>query len=207
MSSDSVASLELRQLAVLMILTLTVGVRLVAHRLAGGLLRDQSDGLRAEGGLIPAILLRLAFLLFGLGGFVLFLVQPERLPGSIELPGWTHFLGGVLAELGLLLLIAVHLSLGVQFSGTLHLRSDHRLISAGPYASMRHPMYTSFLLLFVGLSLLIGSWMVGAILLGSQVWVLGWRLPREEHQLAERFGSEWETYKASTGALIPRLRR
>jgi protein-S-isoprenylcysteine O-methyltransferase Ste14 len=67
-------------------------------------------------------------------------------------------------------------------------------------------MYTSFLLLFSGLSLLIADIAIAAILLGSQIWVLAWRLAREERQLADRFGAEWGRYQATTGALVPPLR-
>ncbi|MEN3349085.1 MAG: hypothetical protein V7632_2720 [Bradyrhizobium sp.] len=35
---------------------------------------------------------------------------------------------------------------------------DHRVISSGPYALVRHPMYASIMLFFVGVPLLLGSW-------------------------------------------------
>ncbi|MCC8938732.1 hypothetical protein CI1B_68060 [Bradyrhizobium ivorense] len=35
---------------------------------------------------------------------------------------------------------------------------DHRVISTGPYALIRHPMYASIMLFFVGVPLLLGSW-------------------------------------------------
>jgi protein-S-isoprenylcysteine O-methyltransferase Ste14 len=67
-------------------------------------------------------------------------------------------------------------------------------------------MYSAFLLLFAGLSLLTSNLVLAAILLGSQVWVLAWRLGAEESQLAERFGDQWHDYRRRTGALFPRLR-
>jgi protein-S-isoprenylcysteine O-methyltransferase Ste14 len=35
---------------------------------------------------------------------------------------------------------------------------DHRVVSSGPYAFVRHPMYSGIMLFFVGLPLLLGSW-------------------------------------------------
>ncbi|MEM9613947.1 MAG: isoprenylcysteine carboxylmethyltransferase family protein [Actinomycetota bacterium] len=200
-------AIELRQLAVLILLSLTVVVRLVAHRNAGGIARDQSDGVGLEGGRAAALIARLVFLVGGLGGVVTWLISPTLLPGSVDLPAGVHWVGLVSAEAGVALLVAVHVALGVHFSGTLHLRDDHRLVRIGPYASVRHPMYTSFLLLFVGLSLLMSNVPIAVILLASQVWVVGWRLRKEEQQLAERFGPEWTRYRATTGALFPGRQR
>ncbi|MEM7273753.1 MAG: isoprenylcysteine carboxylmethyltransferase family protein [Actinomycetota bacterium] len=198
--------IDLRQLAVLIILSLAILLRLVSHRHAGGMTRDQSDGVELEGGTAAAIIARLVFLVGGLGLLITWLVAPDVLPGTVDLPGWAHWLGLVLAEVGLVLLMAVQVALGVHFSGTLHLRDDHRLVRTGPYAAIRHPMYTSFLLLFAGLSLMVANVPLAVILLGSQVWVIGWRLPKEEQQLADRFGTDWSDYRATTRALVPPFR-
>lgn len=194
-----------RQLVVGVLLTLTIAVRLVAHHTAGGMFRDQDDGLQREGGRAVGLLLRLVFLVGGLGAVVAWIVRPDVVPGGVSLPGWAHWLGVGLAEAGVALLVWVHIALGVQFSGTLHLRDDHQLIQHGPYARVRHPMYTSFLLLFGGLALLTGNVVIASVLLGSQAWTVGWRLPAEERSLASRFGEAWATYRARTGALTPWL--
>ena len=194
-----------RQILVGVLLSLTIAVRLVAHHEAGGMFRTQDDGLEREGGRLVGLLLRLVFLVGGLGTMVAWAVWPALVPGNVALPAWAHALGVVLAEAGVVLLVWVHIALGVHFSGTLHLRGDHQLVQHGPYASVRHPMYTSFLLLFGGLSLLTGNLLVAAITLGSQVWTIGWRLSAEEASLAARFGEAWAHYRARTGAILPRL--
>lgn len=198
---------DLRQLAVLLLLSTTILVRLVAHHQAGGISRDQTDGIAAEGGTVVAVAVRAVFGLGGIIGVLLWVVSPGLLPGTVDLPAAASWVGVALAEAGLVLLVAVHLALGVHFSGTLHLRDDHDLVRTGPYAAVRHPMYSSFLLLFTGLSLVMANVVLAALLLGSQVWVLAWRLRREEQQLAETFGSGWEAYRASTGTIVPSLRR
>ncbi|MEM9516505.1 MAG: isoprenylcysteine carboxylmethyltransferase family protein [Actinomycetota bacterium] len=200
-------SLDEQRLAVLIIVSLTVLVRLVAHRVAGGIARDQSDGMEQEGGVVVAVAARLVFLVGGLGSIVVWLVADDIVPGQLELPGWVPWVGLVIAELGFALLMWVHIALGVHFSGTLHIRDDHSLIQDGPYTIVRHPMYTSFLMIFAGLALLTGNVVVALAFFGSQAWVLGVRLGAEEAQLAERFGDQWASYSNRTGALTPRLWR
>ena len=71
------------------------------------------------------------------------------------------------------------------------------LITTGPYAIVKHPLYTSVGLLVVpALGVLLGTWL-GAII-GLAVYV-GSRLfaPAEEAQLRERFGARWDAYARS----------
>ena len=70
------------------------------------------------------------------------------------------------------------------------IQEGQRTIDTGPYAIVRHPMYASALLLFLGLPLLLGSWLGLAF---SPLFILGiaWRAVREERALrAELAGYE-----------------
>ena len=60
----------------------------------------------------------------------------------------------------------------------------HRVVSTGPYAYVRHPMYAGALLLFVGIPLLLGSWygLAGALVLTALLVV---RIVMEERTLAD----------------------
>ena len=195
-------SFEQRQLAVGILLSITLIVRILASREAGGLFRDQSDGLAREKGRGLAIVVRL-FALAAVGAMSTWVLTGWSLPGSVEVPPAAAWAGLAFAESGLVLLIWVHLALGVHFSGTLHLRPDHRLVTSGPYARVRHPMYTAFILLFAGLGLLIGSVPLAVGLLATQAWTVLWRLPAEEASLRERFSEDWTAYRRQTGALTP----
>ena len=61
----------------------------------------------------------------------------------------------------------------------------HRVVSTGPYAYVRHPMYTGFALFLLGTSLLLGSW-YGLALAAVPIAVLAWRTVHEERLLSER---------------------
>jgi protein-S-isoprenylcysteine O-methyltransferase Ste14 len=62
------------------------------------------------------------------------------------------------------------------------IQKGQEVVDSGPYAVVRHPMYASALLLFVGLPLLLGSWLG---LTFSALFILGiaWRAVQEERTL------------------------
>ena len=124
---------------------------------------------------------------------------------NIELPIWANGLGFAIGLGALGLLAWVHATLGANFSPRLELRAEHTLIQAGPYARVRHPMYTAGLLFVVGAGLASGNWMVGGLPLAALLLLVALRLPDEEAMLAGRFGSNYADYRRRTGALFPRL--
>lgn len=196
-------TLEERQLAVGIVFSLTLGVRVLAMFQARGWAHQ--DGIRREGFAL-GVVFRLFVVTVGLGGLGLGVFAPGLLPTPLPVPGWLGWLALLAAEAGLVLLVWVHMTLGAHFSGTLHLQEDHRLAETGPYRWVRHPMYTSFLFLLGGLAVLVGDLLVGLTIAASQVWVVGFRLRDEEAMMAERFGASWERFRATRGALFPRIK-
>ncbi|MFP4268899.1 MAG: methyltransferase family protein [Spirochaetaceae bacterium] len=82
--------------------------------------------------------------------------------------------------------------------------NDGRLVREGLYRYIRHPQYTGFLLISVGV---LFEWAT-VLLLG--MWpVLAFRYHRlarrEEEELEEQFGSHWYEYRGKTGMYLPRL--
>jgi protein-S-isoprenylcysteine O-methyltransferase Ste14 len=79
-----------------------------------------------------------------------------------------------------------------------------RLISDGPYALVRHPLYLGSILLMLGFTLLTGMWWnvvaAGVIAIVS----FGGAIRREERFLADKFGEEWAVFAAARGRLVPR---
>ncbi len=109
-----------------------------------------------------------------------------------------------LAILGACLAIYSRVLLGRNWSATVQLKESHELITGGPYRWIRHPIYTGFLLLFLGHALLIGEWR--GLLAVAIVFASFWRkLRREESWLVEHFGESYRAYQSCTKALLPGL--
>jgi protein-S-isoprenylcysteine O-methyltransferase Ste14 len=137
---------------------------------------------------------------------VLYAVNPPWM-GWIFLPiwAWLRWLGFAIGATGLALLAWSELELGRFWSAQLQLRKGHRLVTSGPYAVIRHPLYTGLFGYAVGIGLLSAHW--GFILL-SIVIIFGFvnRIPREEKMLIEQFGDEYIHYRHQTGMFLPKFK-
>src|SRR6266513_2508716 len=69
--------------------------------------------------------------------------------------------GAVCLMLGLWLFHRSHADLGTNWSITLEVREQHRLITRGVYRQVRHPMYSALLLYSLGQALVIPNWVAG----------------------------------------------
>ncbi len=79
--------------------------------------------------------------------------------------------------------------------------ADHRLVSHGPFAYLRHPMYLGILLISVGGIFLYRTWTFVFLLLHFPALAL--RARREEQALSEKFGAQWKAYCQAVPAWIP----
>ena len=75
----------------------------------------------------------------------------------------------------------------------------------GTLPPVRHPMYTAFILLGIGLFFLSGNWLIDGAWLAATGLVIATRMPEEEAMLAEQFGKGYEDYKIRTGRFLPKL--
>lgn len=90
-----------------------------------------------------------------------------------------------------------------KFFDRLTIKSDHQLVTDGIYSFIRHPIYTSYILLFLGFCLMLQSlWGSGLLLMLCVVW-FGNRIAIEEQMLEERFGEEYHSYSQQTKRLFP----
>ncbi len=121
---------------------------------------------------------------------------------SLPLPAWLRWTGFSLGLLSLGLWTWTQRALGAQWSAQLQLRQDHRLITTGPYARVRHPLYAGMIGWATGLALVTanGVFVALAVLTSS---VLIARVPREERMMIERFGDEYRAYMSRTGRFLP----
>ncbi|QLF70678.1 isoprenylcysteine carboxylmethyltransferase family protein [Peteryoungia desertarenae] len=96
-----------------------------------------------------------------------------------------------------------HKDLGRNWSVSLEIREDHRLVTGGVYAHVRHPMYASFFLWGLMQLLLIPNWIAGLAGLVSVSLLYIVRQAREEAMMHETFGQEYVHYCARTKRLVP----
>ncbi len=95
------------------------------------------------------------------------------------------------------------LTLGQSFNREIEVRSDHRIVSTGPYRWLRHPSYTGVLLALLGFSLGQANWLslVAGIALPVAAYV--WRIESEEAALFDVLGEAYRGYAAHRKRLIP----
>lgn len=126
-------------------------------------------------------------------------------PASADYPAGAFrvVLGAALFFAAVWLFRRTHKELGKNWSITLEIRDKHRLVSGGPYALVRHPMYTSFLMMAVGQALLLANWFVGLAGLAGFALLFFLRVDREERMMLDTFGTEYRTYMDRTKRIIP----
>ena len=129
---------------------------------------------------------RLQNVVQGLAGLIFLAIF--AVPGFDKRFGWSHAPFAV--SLAGAAMIAV--GFGIVFltfrantftSGTIEIAEGQQVVSSGPYAIVRHPMYAGALVMVAGIPLALGSW-PGLIPAALLVPVLVWRLTREEAFLA-----------------------
>jgi protein-S-isoprenylcysteine O-methyltransferase Ste14 len=151
---------------------------------------------------------RSVFLFLEISGFVLLFtsrgdigvlghpVVPRTYTGAIT--------GVALTWMGLALALWARWHLGQFWSASVALKEDHKLIRTGPYARLRHPIYSGIGLAAVGGALAIDEWHcvagVGLIVLGY--WM---KARKEEALLAAQFGEAFKEHCRHTGFLIPKF--
>ncbi|HEY6414524.1 MAG TPA: isoprenylcysteine carboxylmethyltransferase family protein [Edaphobacter sp.] len=112
--------------------------------------------------------------------------------------------GLILTILGLAFSAWARDVLGCNWSGRVIIQVDHQLITTGPYAYVRHPLYTGLLIALTGTALVSGDY---GSLLGLFLVVTIFRLKarREEQLLETEFGAGYAVYRAHTGSILPRI--
>src|SRR4030095_6561048 len=105
--------------------------------------------------------------------------------------------------IGLWLFYRSHADLGTNWSITLEVREQHRLITHGLYRRIRHPMYFAMMVYALGQALVIPNWVAGPSNLVAFTILFALRVHAEEQMMSDMFGDEYTTYAARTKRLVP----
>lgn len=139
-------------------------------------------------------LLPLTYVVTGAPGFASYPFRPVQ--------AWLGLFCSIAA---LALFYLTHRALGCNWSVTLEVRQNHKLVTEGIYRRVRHPMYTGFWLWALAQALLLPNWIAGcAGLLGFGTLYL-FRVEHEERLMLETFGDSYRAYMDRTARLIPWL--
>lgn len=129
-------------------------------------------------------------------------LETRLLPGS-QWKLWAA-LGAALTFLGLLFTVWARIHLGRNWSGVAAVKADHELITGGPYAWVRHPIYSGLALAFVGMAIAGGQWR-GVLSIALALTAIVQRIVVEEGFMRQQFGAVYESYAKRVQALIPGL--
>jgi protein-S-isoprenylcysteine O-methyltransferase Ste14 len=143
-------------------------------------------------------------------GYFLVFFQPPGQPFLPPVAALSGFVGiafsvftvGIAVGSGWLIETAVR-TLGRQWALRARLVEDHKLITVGPYAYLRNPIYTGMLGMLIATGLATEHWVLlpGAVV----IFVVGLviRVRSEEKLLRAAFGEEFEDYARRVPAVLP----
>ena len=144
-------------------------------------------------------------ILLVMGAFLALLVLSalDRRFGWSRTPSYVAIIGNVLVAAGFLLVFFV-VRVNTFSASTVQVTADQKVISTGPYAVVRHPMYAGALPLVTGVPLALGSWW-GLCALLVFVPALIWRLMDEERFLRQNLRGYTEYTQNVRRRLLPYL--
>jgi protein-S-isoprenylcysteine O-methyltransferase Ste14 len=149
------------------------------------------------------------YLLVISAALVMIVVAPVTLKAGriwVNLPllDWTGLL--VIAA-GVALCWWARLHLGRLWSAEVTYKQGHRLVDSGPYRLVRHPIYTGFIMMYVGLAILCATLLAlaGVLVMTVGLWL---KARLEEQFLFEELGPViYGAYQARTPMFVPRMPR
>jgi protein-S-isoprenylcysteine O-methyltransferase Ste14 len=158
------------------------------------IVREESVGSR----LTHMLPLMIAAILLASPGLRLGLLDGQVLTPSVA----TFWTGAAITAAGLLFSVWARVHLGANWSGTVTIKESHELVTTGPYAIVRHPIYTGLLLGLIGSAIALERWRGVLAVVIALVGILH-KLRIEERWMTEQFGDTYRAYAARVPRLIP----
>jgi len=109
--------------------------------------------------------------------------------------------GDVLAALGFLIVFFVFKE-NTFAAASISLSPDQSVVATGPYAVVRHPMYTGALIMLFGTPLALGSWW-GLVMFIPMIFIIAWRARAEERFLVKNLSGYKEYCQIVRYRLVP----
>ena len=171
-------------------------------RRAGERVMPDRQAIEREGRGMFAV--RVLMFLILLAWLVLYAIYPPWMEAlSVPFPGWLRWLGFALGLASLGFWAWTQVALGKEWSPQLQLREEHHLVTTGPYARIRHPLYTAMIGYGTSLALVTANWVFVAFAVAVIAGLFA-RVPQEEQMMIEEFGEEYKAYMQRTGRFFPK---
>jgi len=166
--------------------------------------RDRTAVTGSNWRLIPGAIAALVTLVFGLE----YILMPGTLSWAYgQYPAWLRWLGALFLAAGVVLLGWAHHHLGKSFHSLVVRKTDQSLVDSGPYEAIRHPIYTAYMLNYIGGGLLASNVVLTLIPGPLFALMISFRIGEEESAMLAQFGARYLDYMKKTGRFIPPLRR
>lgn len=112
------------------------------------------------------------------------------------------WLGFFLTLTGLFLALWARAALGRNWSSSMDLKKDHELVTTGPYALVRHPIYSALIMMYAGSTLVVAT-PLALVGCGLLLWSCLMRIGPEEALMTREFSAAYPAYVARTKRLVP----
>jgi protein-S-isoprenylcysteine O-methyltransferase Ste14 len=158
---------------------------------------DRGPQRRSQRSIVGIAVQCLAFFLtaFGIGSAMLDPLSPLALGEAVVI--------ALLMAASVALFAWASRTMGRNWSVVARTRSDHTLVTTGPFAYIRHPIYTAMALLLLALAIGLGNeWrlIVALPLYAIGAWL---RVVEEERLLRDAFGADYDAYAARVKRFAP----
>jgi len=115
-----------------------------------------------------------------------------------QYPDGLRWLGAFALAVGITLLGASHHHLGKSFHSLIVTKEGQTFVDSGPYRWIRHPIYTAFLINYIGGGLLASNWVLTLIPVSLYGVLVTLRVKNEERAMIEQFGQVYVEYMQRT---------
>lgn len=149
--------------------------------------------------ILPAVLwLPLALFIFSQREFIL--THHVYLPLSMKVFGALLLTMGAALQIWTVRLLSLK---GIMGMPEVSAEVESRFVTGGPYKVVRHPTYLSHTMIFLGLFLMTGLYVMGLMTVVDLLLIILIVIPLEDRELSERFGKEYDEYRKNVPGFFP----
>jgi protein-S-isoprenylcysteine O-methyltransferase Ste14 len=162
-----------------------------------GSAQDETGSKRSRLSVLGIAIQILSFFAVGFGDITI--SYAPNSPQALEQAGITLLLVAITCGL----FAASKRALGRNWSVVARTRTDHELVSWGPFAYVRHPIYSALFVWMIGIAVAFGHYW--GLIFGVPLYWIGTvlRIHEEERLLRAQFGADYDAYAKRVKRFVP----